>query len=294
MCMYSYIILCSYLLTLCIIEELKRHYDFFFSGKIQKKQKDDIGDLKNPKYKVLIQTVNDNEFYAVMLELKNRKATRYIGYEIVCHSYSYYYVGEWGKVPVVIIQTGMSNNGVNCSWYETKKALHFLPHLEYIFSVGVCGGVKGKVKLCNVVLSKAIYGYTDLKITQFDWRNRSVHSLCSQTSLFHNITRAAVISSNQFVVKPGAILSGPWLIADFKSQCDLLKLAPEAIAFEMEGANIVQACGQTPVECFVVKGVSDLADENKCDDWQPQAATNAANYLHKALNDSLHILKVRN
>ena len=45
----------------------------------------------------------------------------------------------------------MGSNGVHSCWYETKKALHFIPQLKYVFSVGVCGGVAGKVNLGEVV-----------------------------------------------------------------------------------------------------------------------------------------------
>ena len=54
----------------------------------------------------------------------------------------------------------------------------------------------------------------------------------------------------------------------------------------------VQACGHAIVECLVVKGVSDLADENKGDDWQPQAATNAVKYLCKAMGKAKHLLAI--
>jgi len=227
-----------------------------------------------------------------MMQLKGYKVERYVGKDPLCDSFSYYYVGEWGKVPVVIIQACMTSSGVNSSWYETKKALHFMPQLKYIFAVGVCGGISTKVDLGDVVVSKAIQGYTDLKMTPFGWINRSVHTLCSQMQAHHSFTQAANIPPSGIVVKDGVVLSGPWLIADVKAQLKLLKLSPEAIAFEMEGANIVQACGQTLVECLVVKGVSDLADKDKDDDWQPQAATNAAIYLHASVNKYVHLFAV--
>jgi len=226
-----------------------------------------------------------------MMQLKDYKAEKYIGSDPVCNSYSYYFVGEWGKVPVVIIQLHMSSNGVHSSWYETKKALHFMPQLKYIFAVGVCGGVPTKVDLGNVVISKAIHGYSDLKMSPSGWINRNMYTLCSETEIYHCITRADNIPPDGIVVK-GVVLSGPWLIADVETQQKLLKLSPEAIAFEMEGANIVQACGQTLVECLVVKGVSDLADKDKDDDCQPQAATNGAKYLHASLNKCVHLFTV--
>ena len=280
---------------ICSIDKLKESYTNCFSGNIkEKKNKDDIADLKDPKYKVLIQTVYDYEFYAAMMQLKGHKATRYIGYDPVCKLSSYYYVGEWGEVPVVIVQIAMSRNGPHSSWYETKKALHFMRHLEHIFAVGVCGGVPAKVNLGNVIVSQIIFGYNDIKMKPTGW-NHTVYPLNSETDAYHQFTHADGIAQQQgtgIIVKPGDVLSGVWLIADAKLQKDLLNIAPQVIAFEMEGANIVQACGRGKAECLVVKGVSDLAGESKDDDWEPQAATNAAMYLNDEMNKAIHIFTV--
>ena len=274
----------SIIIAHSFVDELKEKYKSGFPNKHRKIL--DITDLQHPKYKVLIQTVNNNEFYAAMMEMKDHKAATYIGCDPVSKSFSYYHAGKWGSVPVVIIQTGMGSNGVNSSWYETKKALYCIPYLKYIFSVGVCGGVADKVNLGDVVISKAIQGYSDLKMTPFGWINRSVHALCTQMQMCHYLTRGANSPTDGIIVKEKTVLSGPWFIADAKVQSDLLKLSTEAAAFEMEGANIVQACGQTKVECLVVKGVSDLADVEKNDDWQPQAARNAAKYLNDRINNA--------
>ena len=58
-----------------------------------------------------------------MMEMKDYRATEYIGRDEMCQSYSHYFAGEWGSIPIVIIQTGMGNNGVHSSWYETKYNL---------------------------------------------------------------------------------------------------------------------------------------------------------------------------
>ena len=51
----------------------------------------------------------------------------------------------------IFISYSVITTNADSSWYETKKALHFMPHLEYIFVVGVCGGVLVKVDLGNII-----------------------------------------------------------------------------------------------------------------------------------------------
>lgn len=253
---------------------------------------------------VLIQTVNDNEFYAAMMQLKDHKAKKYEALDEFCGSYSYYCVGFWDQVLVAITQTGMGGGGVHGSWFETKKALHFMPQLKYIFAVGVCGGVNPyKVELGQVIVSSGIQGYSNLKLVPGEWINRSPSMLSFENNFFkflkNPVNRVANMPKMIPAIKPkfGIVLSGPWLVADEEMKKKVLKLSKEAVAFEMEGIGIALACSShSGVECLVVKGVSDLADKDKADNWQPQAAINAAKYLSAMMNKASHLFphQVRN
>ena len=248
-------------------------------------------DLKKhaQQLRVLIETVNDHEYFAVTLQLKE-------GCEVIRYTEegldgSSYLVGEWGKagIPVVIMQTHQGKDGPRGSYEETKKALERFPYLEYIFAVGVCGGVKGEVKLGDVVVSAVIQDYSTLKIKDGKWINRSPHwSISQRTDFHHTLTRVA---NN---AKAGMVLSGNVLMADAVAQKKVLEASPDGIAFEMEGHGIASACDflKRNVVCMVVKGVSDHADKDKADNWQPQAAMNAAEALCKAMEKYPKIGKI--
>ena len=238
-----------------------------------------IKDLEQPP-SVLIQTVNNIEYYAVMLQLKE-------GSEVVCYTDgdSSYVVGEWGEsgIPVMIIQTAPGSDDPHGSREETRKALKWFPNLKHIFAVGVCGGVKNKVDLGDVAVSTAIQSYSRAKKKRGEHIGRSsFKDVTKYTNFYRDLSRAA---SN---VKCGMVLSGNLLIADREAQKPLLGEYKEAIAFEMEGHGIVDACDiiNKDTVCMIVKGVCDLADEDKDDRWQPQAATNAAKALYKAMKYS--------
>ena len=102
-------------------------------------------------------------------------------------------------------------------------------------------------------------------------------------SFYHFLSQAA---NKPDIMRCGMVLSANRLVADANFQKKLLVACPEAIAFEMEGHGIARACVECKkkeIEYLVVKGVSDLADEDKVDDWQPQAAVNAANALYEVM-----------
>ena len=264
---------------------LKQQYDEKFKDGVIEKEKD-LDALKKQQLHVLIQTVNDNEFYAVMVQLKEECGVTEYAVKDPNNPTSYYYVGKWGdgKIPVAIVQTNMGSNKIHGSYNETKKALCWLPNLKYIFAVGVCGGVKGKVELGTVVISKVIQDYSDVKVKDDKMVIRSDCYTVSGKEFYHYLSRAANKPDN---AKCGMVLSANWLVADSKFQRQVLEPNPEAIAFEMEGHGIARACKEEgkgeQIEFLIVKGVSDLADEHKADDWQPQAATNAAKALCRKL-----------
>ena len=193
-----------------------------------------------------------------------------------------YLVGKWGKagIPVVIMQTHLGKDGPYGSYNATKKALEKLPQLKYIFAVGVCGGVRGKVDLGDVVVSTVIQDYSSFKIKDDKWINRSPRWDITHKTDFHQF-----LSREANNIRQGMVLSGNIFITDALVQKNLVEANPEAIAFEMEGNGIASACNDMmrDIVYMVVKGVCDLADGNKADNWQPQAALNAAEALCKAM-----------
>ena len=278
---------------------LKQQYNHKFKdGDIIKKESN-LTTLKNQQLHVLIETVNPNEFYAVMMQMKEEYGvTRYAVKDPAdsTDNTSYYLVGKWGdaEIPVVIIQTEQGSDDDHASFDETKKALSWLPNLKYIFAVGVCGGVKGKVELGDVVVSKVIQDYSDMKVKDSKMIIRSDGYRCTGDDFYHFLSRAANKPEN---TKCGVVLSANWLVADDNFQRQMLKASPDAIAFEMEGHGIARACKKCKkeiIEFLIVKGVSDLADVNKDKDWQPQAATNAAKALCKAMAASDFFGKIIN
>ena len=116
------------------------------------------------------------------------------------------------------------------------------------------------------MVSIVIQDYSTLTIKDGRWINRSHHWPISQRNDFHHILTRQTNNA-----KPGMVLSSNVLMADAIVQKDVLEANPDGIAFEMEGHGIASACKmlKRDVVCMVVKGVSDHADKDKADNWQP-------------------------
>ena len=247
-------------------------------------------------YKYLIEVVNDVEFKTVTCEMEGEiyKCT-------VCDDFTKvnttYWYGKWKKVPIVVVRTA-KQDGTQFqfgSWFETKKALYYMPKIKYVFGVGVCGAAvdvddsgieKPRALKGHVVVSTHINGYDHQKKAEHD-QNRSYSIDCRQSNFYHHLNETDTKHEWDKGLKFGKILSGSWLIANIEAQKSLLNLyQKDEIAFEMEGVGIAAACqNNTNVECcLVIKGVSDYANSKKDDGWQPAAARNAARYLSDMIN----------
>ena len=226
--------------------------------------------------------MNDREFYAAMMKMeKECTISKYTIKSTEDPNPFYYYVGKWGKknIPVVIVQTEMGSNGIHGSYNETKMALSHLPNLKYIFAVGVCGGIIGEVELGEVVVSRDLQDCSDMKIADDKVEIRGRSWQFKGDPFYHFLRQADNIPDNTTC---GKVLSANNLVANAEFQKKLQAACPGAIALEMEGHGIGRACDgckDRKIQFLVIKGVSDLADKYKKDDWQAQAATNAANVL---------------
>lgn len=86
-------------------------------------------------------------------------------------------------------------------------------------------------------------------------------------------------------VHRGAIGSGDVLLRDAALRDDLAR-RHRIIAFDMEAAGVATAAGLHSREWFMVRGVSDFADNHKDDRWQGYAAAAAASYLRALLGET--------
>ena len=248
-------------------------------------------------YKHLIEVVNDIEFKTAICEMEGNIHQRTV-HDYLTKSETDYFYGKWKKVPVVVVQTGkkVGSQFQYGSWFETKKALFYMPQLEYVFGVGVCGAavdvdgsgrVKPRVPLGHIVVSSHIIGYDHQKKKPDCDESRGLSSLLSQDSFYQFLNRTITKHKWDNGLHFGRVLSGSWLVADIKAQ--KLVLDPsrrDEIAFEMEGVGISEACRseKNVKTCLVVKGVSDYANRDKDDAWQPAAARNATRYLSDMIN----------
>lgn len=160
---------------------------------------------------------------------------------------------------------------------------------KYVLMVGIAGGVAGKVALGDVVVADFCYAYEQAKLTP------GHDELRGQQLPVDNFLRARAQAYgdenwNSTIGVPlpsphpastahfGPIASGEKVIADQTTLPNLLAHVPRLLAVEMEGVGVANALrNYDPAPgFFVVRGISDFANNQKNDQWHSYAANAAA------------------
>ena len=98
--------------------------------------------------------MNDIEYKTVICEMQGEIQACTVCDDLT-KCYSTYCYGRWKDVPVVMVQTDkqVGSQYQFGSWFETKKALYYIPQLKYVYGMGVCGAAvdfddSGRIKPC--------------------------------------------------------------------------------------------------------------------------------------------------
>lgn len=110
----------------------------------------------------------------------------------------------------------------------------------------------------------AISMQTDYK---FDGDNRIAEHIATLLTRYPRLVEFARPETSEvdvgIQIHYGLIASGDSVIKSKSRRDELVKLCGDVLCVEMEAAGI-----STAYECIVIRSISDLADENKNDEWQ--------------------------
>jgi nucleoside phosphorylase len=178
---------------------------------------------------------------------------------------------------------------------------------RYVILVGIAGGVAAQeVELGDILVSDQIVDYEPRKLTpdgsKIRWKvyPASPRLIGAARNLAGADCLELMSEERPDGGSPtrhiGPTASGDELIASRKALGEYLSHWPALLGVEMEGAGVAAACSQAaePPEFFMIRGVSDFADEEKNTDrvrrWRPYACDIAASYMVALLKNGPVVL----
>lgn len=148
----------------------------------------------------------------------------------------------------------------------------------HVVLVGICAGVPGEVELEDVVIPKTVIYYESAKIAATG-EQRGDHSReCDSEIVRRAAIHAGGLSCDGITLRADnrVMACGEKVVANEQFRIELQERHRKLAAIDMESYGVVRAAESAGRRATVIKGVCDMADEEKGDKHHQQAAVAAA------------------
>lgn len=228
----------------------------------------------------------------VALDIELEAVRRQNEFEPIVNDSRTYYYGKIssssGSYDVVIVKS--SHMGNTPAAIVTKDLIRDW-NPKYIMLLGIAAGYNDNgLKFGDLVISDTIFDYDYTKEFDDKTNNRprvfnSDHYLLERIKSFISENDIEYDLSDGSSCKPsimiGHIATGNKVIASTNYKEKIKNIHDKIIAIEMESGGVADAAKQlkTPIGILVIKGISDMGDDEKDDDWHNYCAEVAAKFF---------------
>lgn len=210
-----------------------------------------------------------------------------------------------------ILLTVLSEMGLTAATNQTTKIINeFSP--QKVFMIGICGGVKGKVNIGDLVIAKTSWDYGSGKIKPAKEKSGQYYDFESSPNQIsinpkYNNLQYSTASEIQAILTEwndhhrdnpmsakihcGPMPSGASVICDEALFKEIIKPQHrKCLALDMETYGVYFSCINSAIlglDYLSIKAVSDFADEEKNDNYHEFCCYLSANYLRSCIDNGL-------
>ena len=281
-------------------DKINNNIEYLYSVKYKNK--------RNLSVDIAIITAVEDEFTAVKNCYENWEELN-----IVSDPGTYfltYSTSKNGKKYSIILSLIPEIGLTSASNLTTKIINKFYP--KKVFMVGICGGVKGTVKLGDLIIANTSWDYGSGKIKPVNGKDVHYYEFepsPHQISINPNYTslKFSTVSIVKEIVKEwnnhhldnpmnpkvhiGPMPSGSSVICDEALFTEIIRPQHrKCLGIDMETYGVYYACtnsSNSSIEFLSIKSVSDFADEEKNDDYHEFCCYLSASFLKKCLDNEL-------
>ena len=170
-----------------------------------------------------------------------------------------FYEGTISGVHVVLVKCGIGK--VNAA--RVTQILIDNIKVDYIFNIGVAGGVDESLSVGDIVLGEKLVQH-DFDITAFDHEKGyipSVGTYIDCDTYLLTIADSVLKKMQDVSYKRGVIASGDIFCTEIKMS-QKINSKFNALCVEMEGASIAQICYLAHVPFLIIRSISDVPNNN--------------------------------
>ena len=127
--------------------------------------------------------------------------------------------------------------------------------VDYIFNVGVAGGVSDKIDICDIVIGDKLVQH-DFDLTGFNHEKGYIPNVGKFIYPDEFLIKIAMDNSEGLKIHKGVIASGDIFVTE-ETMSNKINNKFGALCVEMEGASIAQVCYLSHIPFLIIRSISD-------------------------------------
>ena len=165
-----------------------------------------------------------------------------------------FFEGKINNINCILVESGIGK--VNAA--RTTQILIDNMKVDYIFNIGVAGGVDKSLKVGDIVIGEKLVQH-DFDITAFNHEKGYIPNVGTFIDSDDYLISIAQKSLNE--AKKGVIASGDIFCTEIKMSKKINKKF-NALCVEMEGASIAQVCFLNHIPFLIIRSISDVPNND--------------------------------
>lgn len=189
-----------------------------------------------------------------------------------------FYEAKYNNITCILVESGVGK--VNAA--RTTQILIDHVKVDYIFNIGVAGGIDNSLNVGDVVVGTSLVQH-DFDITAFNHNKGYIPNI------------GINVNSNEYLInltkeidnlKYGVIASGDIFCTDV-NMSNKIHNKFNALCVEMEGASVAQVCHLCNIPFLIIRSISDVPNNNNVityDEFLEISSNKVANIMIKLLD----------
>jgi len=165
-----------------------------------------------------------------------------------------FYEAKYKSITCILVESGIGKvNAARCTQVLIDNI-----DVDYIFNIGVAGGIDESLNVCDVVVATSLVQH-DFDITAFNHNKGYIPNVginINSNDYLVNLTRKI-----DNTLKYGVIASGDIFCTDL-NMSNKINNKFNALCVEMEGASIAQVCYLCNIPFLIIRSISDVPNSN--------------------------------
>lgn len=193
-----------------------------------------------------------------------------------------FYEGSINDKILVLVECGIGK--VNAA--RVTQILIDNMNVDYIFNVGVAGGISDKLSVCDIVIGEKLIQH-DFDLTAFNHEKGYIPNVGKYIDSDLYLLNIANSCSDGLNVHRGIIASGDIFCTD-KNMSDKINKKFNALCVEMEGASVAQVCYLSHIPFLIIRSISDVPNNNNVityEEFLEKSSEVVASYVYKIIEN---------